>query len=66
MAWKLGGKVAKCERREYGFAQLQVKKQDSKVTALFETLGEEMQVRIILRWRIVVLSDFPLGLDVSW
>ncbi|KLO15244.1 GMP synthase, partial [Schizopora paradoxa] len=44
MAWKLGGKVAKCERREYGFAQLKVKKQGSGVDALFDTLGEEMQV----------------------
>jgi len=50
MAWKLGGKIAKCERREYGVARLQVKKlgssqaQDSKVDALFETLGDDMQV----------------------
>ena len=43
------GKVAKCDHREYGFAQLQVKKigkegESSSVDALFESLGDEMQV----------------------
>lgn len=26
MAWNLGGKVDKCDHREYGFAQLQITK----------------------------------------
>ncbi|KAF8896030.1 GMP synthase [Infundibulicybe gibba] len=46
MAWNLGGKVAKCEHREYGFAQIQMSKisNGSSVDALFEGLGDEMQV----------------------
>lgn len=49
MAWNMKGKVAKCDHREYGFAQLQVKKigkegESSSVDALFESLGDEMQV----------------------
>lgn len=47
MAWNLKGKVAKCDHREYGFAQLQVLKSSSSdsVDALFESLGDEMQAR---------------------
>ena len=44
MAWNMKGKVAKCDHREYGFAQLEVGKGDN-VDKLFEGLGEEMQVR---------------------
>ena len=49
MAWNMKGKVAQCDHREYGFAQLHVKKigkdgESSSVDALFETLGDEMQV----------------------
>ncbi|KAK7690437.1 GMP synthase (glutamine-hydrolyzing) [Cerrena zonata] len=47
MAWNLGGKVTKCDHREYGFAQLGISKIGSgntSVDALFEGLGEEMQV----------------------
>lgn len=45
MAWNLKGKVAKCDHREYGFAQLQVLKSGTgSVDALLESLGEEMQV----------------------
>ncbi|PAV16354.1 GMP synthase [Pyrrhoderma noxium] len=43
MAWNMKGKVAKCDHREYGFAQLQLGKGDN-VDKLFEALGEEMQV----------------------
>lgn len=43
MAWNLKGKVAKCDHREYGFAQLQLGKGES-VDQLFGALGEEMQV----------------------
>ena len=41
------GKVVKCDHREYGFAQLKVAKVEASsavVDALFETLGDEMQV----------------------
>ncbi|KAF4596114.1 GMP synthase (glutamine-hydrolyzing) [Pleurotus pulmonarius] len=47
MAWNLQGKVAKCEHREYGYAQIQISKvgdSGSSVDALFDGLGEEMQV----------------------
>lgn len=43
------GKVSKCDHREYGFAQLQVRNSatsGSSVDALFEGLGEEMQVSL--------------------
>ncbi|EJD07093.1 GMP synthase [Fomitiporia mediterranea MF3/22] len=43
MAWNMNGKVAKCDRREYGFAQLEVGKGEN-VDRLFASLGEEMQV----------------------
>lgn len=49
MAWALKGKVEKCDHREYGFAQLQINKiheGDSPVDALFQGLGEEMQVSL--------------------
>ena len=50
LAWNLRGTVAKCEHREYGFAQVQIKKFGSdpsrlSVDALFEGLGDEMEVR---------------------
>ncbi|KAL4244301.1 GMP synthase [glutamine-hydrolyzing] [Abortiporus biennis] len=47
MAWNLKGKVTKCDHREYGFANLQISKIDGpnkSVDALFEGLGDEMQV----------------------
>ncbi|KAJ3902419.1 GMP synthase [Lentinula edodes] len=47
MAWALKGKVERSDHREYGFAQLQINKiheGDSPVDALFQGLGEEMQV----------------------
>ncbi|KAG5645096.1 GMP synthase (glutamine-hydrolyzing) [Asterophora parasitica] len=47
IAWNLKGEVTPCEHREYGFAQLQIKKSErgsTSVDALFEGLGEEMQV----------------------
>lgn len=43
----MGGKVTQCDHREYGFAQLRVSEvgsSSSSVDALFEGLGEEMQV----------------------
>ena len=46
MAWNMKGKVAKCDHREYGFAQLKVGKGEN-VDKLFKNLGEEMQVRIL-------------------
>lgn len=48
MAWNLQGKVAKCDHREYGFAQVEVRKAGdggiSSVDSLFEGLGDELQV----------------------
>jgi GMP synthase (glutamine-hydrolysing) len=47
MAWHYKGKVAKCDHREYGFAQVQMRttgKLSVDVDALFEGLGDEMQV----------------------
>ena len=41
------GKVVKCDHREYGFTQLKVAKtkgSNATVNALFEGLGDEMQV----------------------
>jgi hypothetical protein len=43
----MDGKVAKCDHREYGFAQVQITKineDNLSVDALFEGLGDEMQV----------------------
>ena len=45
MAWQLKGKVAKCEHREYGFAQIQVKRTGNGGDVLFEGLGDEFEVR---------------------
>ena len=46
MAWQMKGKVAACEHREYGFAQLEVQKVGGSVDALFETLDSVMQVSL--------------------
>ncbi len=47
MAWSYNGKVAKCDHREYGFAQVEISKAgqgtNTSVDALFEGLGDEMQ-----------------------
>lgn len=48
IAWFLKGSVSRCDHREYGFAQLQMLKLGEDTTsadALFEGLGERMQVR---------------------
>ncbi|KAJ6600858.1 hypothetical protein B0H10DRAFT_2167445 [Mycena sp. CBHHK59/15] len=47
MAWQMKGTVEKCDHREYGFAQVQMTKiggDNASVDALFEGLGDEMQV----------------------
>ncbi|KAG6877498.1 GMP synthase (glutamine-hydrolyzing) [Termitomyces sp. T159_Od127] len=47
IAWSLKGEVSPCKHREYGFAQLQLKESESdnsSVDALFQGLGDEMQV----------------------
>jgi GMP synthase-like glutamine amidotransferase len=44
MAWQLKGKIAKCERREYGFAQIHVNKTGNGADVLFEGLGDELEV----------------------
>ena len=40
------GQVAKCEHREYGFAQVQISKigENASADALFEGLGSDLQV----------------------
>lgn len=51
IAWNLKGKVAKCDHREYGFAQVKISKlgdENSTVDALFQGLGDEMQVPTLL------------------
>ncbi|KAF9778903.1 GMP synthase [Thelephora terrestris] len=44
MAWQLKGKVAECDHREYGFAQIHVEKIGNGADILFEGLGEELEV----------------------
>ena len=66
MAWQLKGKVAKCDHREYGFAQIHVKKLGNGSDVLFEGLGDELEVRG-MAYRREVISTYPgefLGLDV--
>lgn len=56
----------KSDHREYGFAQVQVTRTEGAVDALFEGLGDEMQVRSLLikifGSSLLILSQ---GLDVS-
>ena len=50
IAWNLGGTVAKCDHREYGSARIQINKlgsNQSSVDALFEGLGDDMEVRVM-------------------
>jgi hypothetical protein len=65
MAWQLKGKVAKCEHREYGFAQIHVKKLGNGADVLFEGLGDELEVRdgVALQSRVDLPRKFS-GLDV--
>ncbi|PIL35473.1 hypothetical protein GSI_02201 [Ganoderma sinense ZZ0214-1] len=47
MAWNMKGKVAKCEHREYGFAEVQISKiggENNGADALFEGIGDQLQV----------------------
>ncbi|TRM64820.1 hypothetical protein BD626DRAFT_454847 [Schizophyllum amplum] len=46
IAWQMGGKVSKCDHREYGFASVNIKKigTNSAVDTLFEGLGDDLQV----------------------
>lgn len=49
MAWSHGGKVGKCDHREYGFAEVDVVKAESKnplANKLFDGLGDKFQVGI--------------------
>lgn len=68
----MNGKVAKCDHREYGFAQVQISKIGGAGGAdrLFEGLGEEMQVCVcdVLLFQISHLMKhyFETGLDVTW
>ena len=68
MAWQLKGKVAKCEHREYGFAQIHVNKAGNGADVFFEGLGDEFEVRGRLeRCKVVWTHPGKLpGLDVPW
>ncbi|KAI5988693.1 hypothetical protein EDD15DRAFT_1351106 [Pisolithus albus] len=49
IAWNLKGEVTRCDHREYGYAAIQINRfgngdDNSTVDALFEDLGDEMQV----------------------
>jgi hypothetical protein len=71
MAWHFGGKVAKCDRREYGCAQLRMTNFDdmgaeSSLHALFEGMGEEVQVLDHVALLLCPFLDDFLGLDVPW
>ncbi|KIK21497.1 hypothetical protein PISMIDRAFT_29871 [Pisolithus microcarpus 441] len=49
IAWNLKGEVTRCDNREYGYAAIQINRfgngdGNSTVDALFEDLGDEMQV----------------------
>ncbi|KIJ10781.1 hypothetical protein PAXINDRAFT_172060, partial [Paxillus involutus ATCC 200175] len=45
LAWNLKGEVAGCDHREYGHASVQISRSgEGSVDALFEGLGDEMQV----------------------
>ena len=66
MAWNMKGKVAKCDHREYGFAQVQISKIGGEGTgadALFAGLGDELQVRTLPNIA-QIRSKKHLGLDV--
>lgn len=59
----MGGTVSKCDHREYGFAQLQVvrlegegQSSSSSVDALFEGLGDEMQVHLMSTYSFLQVS----------
>lgn len=41
------GQVAKCDHREYGFANLVLRSDGAGVDALFENFGDEMQVCLL-------------------
>lgn len=47
IAWNLKGQVAKCDHREYGHATVHISRfGQGSADALFEHLGDEMQVRV--------------------
>ncbi|EJF64866.1 GMP synthase [Dichomitus squalens] len=64
MAWNMKGKVAKCEHREYGFAQVEICKiggENKGVDALFKDLGDDLQVWMSHGDQ---LSELPEGFHV--
>jgi len=70
IAWNLGGTVAKCSHREYGFARVQINKfgsDRSSVDALFEGMGDEMEVRrtFFLIYFAMLLVRSPVA-DWGW
>jgi GMP synthase (glutamine-hydrolysing) len=60
MAWQMKGTVEQCDHREYGFANVKIAKvggPNPAVDALFEGLGDEMQVPTNY---VSLLPDSPL------
>jgi hypothetical protein len=68
MALNQKGTVAKCDHREYGFAQIQISKinENASVDALFEGLGDDMQVRSLYVDPLYIYIWCNVGLDVAW
>lgn len=68
MAWQLKGKIAKCDHREYGFAQINVSKIENGTDVLFEGLGDEFEVRRRSKSCTIVRAHLgsSSGLDVPW
>ena len=68
MAWQLKGKVAQCNRREYGFAKIHVERIGNGADALFEGLGGELEVRGggCTVTALQAHLKFFEGLDVPW
>jgi hypothetical protein len=51
ICWNHKGQVAKCDHREYGLAEFQISRSSesgNSVDALFEGLGDQMQVRVFV------------------
>lgn len=55
MAWTFGGKVEKCDHREYGYAEIEVIKaagKESLSNKLFEGLENDFQVSRVTRFLV--------------
>lgn len=60
ICWNHKGQVAKCDHREYGLAEVQISRfgeSGNSVDALFEGLGDQMQVHVFVL-SVVSPADF--------